>query len=72
VGTNPDSLAKASGSAGKAVKAAGSVGGSFGRPLSGWRLRLYTVIFEADTPAGRAFDYLLIAAIVTSVGVVIA
>ena len=23
-----------------------------GRPLAGWRLRLYTVIFEADTRAG--------------------
>jgi voltage-gated potassium channel len=24
----------------------------FGRPLGGWRLKLYTIIFEADTRAG--------------------
>ena len=27
-----------------------------GRPLGGWRLRAYTVIFESDTQAGRLFD----------------
>jgi voltage-gated potassium channel len=43
-----------------------------GRPASGWRLRLYTVIFEADTRAGHAFDLALIAAIVASVAVVVA
>jgi voltage-gated potassium channel len=43
-----------------------------GRPGSGWRHRLYVVIFEADTPAGRAFDLAVIAAILLSVGVVIA
>lgn len=42
----------------------------FGRPLEGWRLRLYTIIFEADTPAGRAFDLALIWLILASVGVV--
>ncbi|HOM11793.1 MAG TPA: ion transporter [Rubrivivax sp.] len=42
-----------------------------GRPLAGWRLRLYTVIFEADTRAGRAFDLVLIAAILASVAVVV-
>ncbi len=42
----------------------------FGRPVTGWRLRLYTVIFEADTRAGRAFDLALIGLIVASVGVV--
>ncbi|HJV86133.1 MAG TPA: ion transporter [Noviherbaspirillum sp.] len=42
----------------------------FGRPESGWRLRLYTVIFEADTPAGRRFDLGLIAAILFSILVV--
>jgi voltage-gated potassium channel len=42
----------------------------FGRPPGGWRLRLYTVIFEADTPAGRAFDLVLIWLIVSSVAVV--
>jgi voltage-gated potassium channel len=40
--------------------------------LSGWRLRWYTVIFEADTLAGRRFDLLLIAMILCSVGVVMA
>jgi len=39
----------------------------FGRPLSGWRLRCYTVIFEADTRAGRAFDIALIWAVLASV-----
>ncbi len=43
----------------------------FGRPATGWRLRLYTVIFEADTRAGRAFDVTLIVAIVVSVAVVV-
>ena len=42
----------------------------FGRPGMGWRLRLYTVIFEADTRAGRAFDLALIGAILVSVLVV--
>jgi len=42
-----------------------------GRPLAGWRLRLYTVIFEADTRAGRAFDLALIAMILASVAVVV-
>ena len=40
------------------------------RPASGWRLRLYTIIFEADTPAGRRFDLALIAAVLASVAVV--
>lgn len=43
-----------------------------GRPAGGWRLRLYQVIYESDTPAGRLFDKVIIAAIVVSVGVVIA
>lgn len=42
------------------------------RPLAGWRLRLYTIIFEADTRAGRLFDKLLIGVIVLSVVVVLA
>ncbi len=41
-----------------------------GRPLDGWRLRLYIIIFEADTRLGRAFDLTLLALIVLSVGVV--
>jgi len=36
----------------------------------GWRQRLYVVIFEADTPAGKAFDVGLIALILASVAVV--
>lgn len=43
-----------------------------GKPLSGLRLQLYTVIFEADTRAGRLFDQALIAIILISVAVVIA
>ena len=43
-----------------------------GKPLDGWRLRVYTVIFEAETVAGRRFDVLLILAILVSVGVVMA
>ncbi|MBK6854304.1 MAG: ion transporter [Burkholderiales bacterium] len=46
-------------------------GDRYGRPSSGWRLRLYIVIFEADTRAGRLFDLTLIAAILTSVAVVL-
>ena len=42
----------------------------FGRPHAGWRLRLYTIIFEADTRAGRVFDLTLLSMIMTSVAVV--
>jgi voltage-gated potassium channel len=42
----------------------------FGRPAAGWRRWLYTVIFESDTPEGKAFDVALIWAILLSVGVV--
>jgi voltage-gated potassium channel len=41
------------------------------RPANGWRLRLYTVIFEADTRAGRLFDLTLVALIIGSVSVVV-
>lgn len=38
------------------------------RPLAtGWRHKLHEIIFEADTPAGKAFDLVLIASIVLSV-----
>lgn len=43
-----------------------------GKPLTGWRLQLYTIIFEADTRAGRRFDQVLIAVILASVAVVMA
>lgn len=42
----------------------------FGRPSGGWRLKLYTIIFESDTPAGVLFDKVLLVAIVASVIVV--
>jgi voltage-gated potassium channel len=38
-----------------------------GRPQTGWRLQLYTVIFESDTRAGRLFDLWLIVLILASV-----
>jgi len=37
-----------------------------------WRHHLHEIVFEADTPAGRAFDYALFVAILASVGVVLA
>jgi voltage-gated potassium channel len=43
-----------------------------GKPLHGWRLKLYTIIFEADTRAGQWFDRWLIALILASVAVVMA
>lgn len=42
------------------------------KPLDGWRLRWYIVIFEADTVAGRRFDLALIALILVSIAVVMA
>jgi voltage-gated potassium channel len=42
----------------------------FGRPPGGWRLKLHAVIFESDTPAGRAFDLTLVWMIVASLAVV--
>jgi len=42
----------------------------FGRPAGGWRLRLYRVIFESDTHAGRMFDLALVWLIIASVAVV--
>lgn len=39
-------------------------------PLPRWRARSYDVIFEHDTRAGKAFDVLLIVAILASVAVV--
>ncbi len=38
--------------------------------LSGWRAKLHEVIFEADTPIGKAFDVALILAILASVAAV--
>jgi voltage-gated potassium channel len=45
------------------------MGGSPEKPkekLTGFRLRLYEIIFEADTPAGRMFDLVLLACIIGS------
>ena len=39
--------------------------------IAPWRARLHTVIFEADTPAGKRFDVALLWAILLSVGVVL-
>ena len=43
-----------------------------GKPEDGWRLQLYTVVFESDTAAGRRFDRWLIVLILVSVAVVMA
>src|SRR5690349_17651401 len=43
-----------------------------GKPASGWRRRVFNVVFESDTPAGRVFDVILIAVIVLSVAAVLA
>jgi voltage-gated potassium channel len=42
-----------------------------GKPAGGWRAKLYAIIFESDTPKGRAFDLALIGAILLSVLVVV-
>lgn len=43
----------------------------FGCPSTPWRRRLHVIVFEADTPAGLAFDVAVIAAILLSVLVVV-
>lgn len=53
-----------------AVARQADIGQIFGKPASGLRERLYVIIFESDTPAGRNFDLMLIAAILLSVTVV--
>lgn len=35
-------------------------------PIAGWRVKIHDIIFEADTPAGKAFDVILLIAIVIS------
>ena len=45
---------------------------AYGRPRLGWQLALHTVVFEADTCAGRRFDQVLIAVILISIAVVMA
>src|SRR5215212_8382484 len=43
-----------------------------GKPASGWRRRLFTIVFESHTGAGRTFDVVVIVAILLSVAAVIA
>jgi voltage-gated potassium channel len=45
-------------------------GKQFGKPAGGLRARLYTIIFESETRAGRRFDLTLIIVILMSVGAV--
>lgn len=42
----------------------------FGKPAAGWQRRVYEIIFESDTRAGRLFDLILLGLIVASVVVV--
>jgi voltage-gated potassium channel len=44
---------------------------SYGKPPAGLRRRLFDIIFEADTPAGRRFDIALVFAIMLSILVVV-
>jgi voltage-gated potassium channel len=44
----------------------------FGKPAGGWRLRLYRIVFESDTRAGRLFDIVLVVVILLSVAAVMA
>jgi voltage-gated potassium channel len=43
---------------------------AYGKPAGGWRRGLFKVVFESDTPAGRIFDMVVIAAILLSVAAV--
>jgi voltage-gated potassium channel len=43
-----------------------------GKPSRPWRRRLHEVIFESETPEGRLFDKVIIAAILVSVAIVVA
>jgi voltage-gated potassium channel len=46
-------------------------GKQFGKPAGGLRARLYAIIFESDTRAGRLFDLTLIIVILLSVAAVV-
>ncbi|MDB5201516.1 MAG: ion transporter [Ferruginibacter sp.] len=37
------------------------------KPYDGWRKKLHTVIFESNTPAGKAFDSILLVLIILSI-----
>lgn len=43
----------------------------FAGPEGGWRARVHEIIFGIDTPAGRAFDIVLVVAILLSILVVV-
>ena len=40
------------------------------RLISEWREKMHEVIFEADTPAGKAFDVVLIVSILLSLSLI--
>lgn len=54
----------------KSMEKIHNAGIHLGKPVSGWRKELFIIIFEAETKAGKYFDFGLIAAIVLSVLVV--
>jgi voltage-gated potassium channel len=41
------------------------------KTVAPWRQKLWVIIFESDTPGGKAFDVILLIAILVSVGVVL-
>jgi voltage-gated potassium channel len=43
-----------------------------GKPAAGWRRRVFNVVFESDTHAGKLFDIILIVVILLSVAAVLA
>ncbi len=40
------------------------------KPKENWKKRLHEIIYEADTPAGKLFDIILLIAILLSIGIV--
>ncbi len=62
---NPPKAARFGGTEGQSPEAA-----EYGIPAGGWRRRLFVIVFESDTPAGRTFDLILLALILASVAVV--
>jgi voltage-gated potassium channel len=44
---------------------------SYGRPHGAWRARVYDIVFETDTKAGRRFDIGLVCAILLSILVIV-
>ena len=56
---------------GPALRTLTTMGGVKDTPTHGWRARGHEIIFESDTPAGKAFDVALILAIVLSIAVVV-